>query len=814
MKAIFAVFFSPLMSLASNYEEAGKGTITGKVEDAQSHQPIEFATVSLHQKSDSTLVTGTVTDSKGEYSLSKVTEGSYFLRVGFIGYDQQDIPSIKPGPGAWQVSVPVISLKTSSTDLQEVEVSAQRSLVENKIDKKVFNAEQSMASQGGTGLDLMKEVPSVDVDADENISLRGDNNVRILVDGRPITIPASQFLKQLPANAIERVEIVTNPSAKYDPEGMSGILNVILKKKGSSGMNGNVSLNAGYGKKYKVGSGFGINYRKDKFNYSLNYNYSRGKAWYGGNILRSFVLEDTLYRQESYDQGGHAWNNHWVQGGIDFFANDFNTLYISANTQLSDQSGNRDFNNQFYEGGQPSFSSNRLADNSTMGNNYKINTGWQKKFKKEGETFDLDIDFSQSDNPTKEYNREIFTPEDVNSSLEDLYQRVNNYKNNSLLYIRNDFVYPLTDSVKLETGIHYTGTNVDQTFYSETHVGNSTEYTADSGLNNQFTYLQQVYAAYGIIGIQRKKLGYQVGLRAEKTILDAHLITTDDVFSLDYTSLFPSAHVSYKIKEMNELTLSYSRRINRPEVHEVNPFPSSSDPYTTMLGNPFLKPEFIHVTELNYLRFWDKFNINATAYYRFINDMKRRVLSLSDEGVSVVSFDNLAHGQLYGGELILTYSPKKWMRNTLTLNRWQNQLEDPALTDNLETTNRGWSAQLSSNMTLPKGWMAQVNGNYRSRMVVIQGILLPRYTVDLSVRKSILKKKGTLSFRVSDIFKTGLFAFESKNLTNYDFSVDRRWESRQAWLSFSYNFGKTNAKGRRKSRVKDASDDFSAPDMN
>ncbi|MCB0429673.1 MAG: TonB-dependent receptor [Flavobacteriales bacterium] len=795
--------------------EPPKGSVTGSVMSASEGQPVEFATVSVHNVLDSVLVSGTVTDAQGGYVIKDLPEGKYFLRIGFIGYNTQEVSDVNISSKNWHVTVPAVKLQEMATALQEVAVTADRSLVENHIDKKVFNAEKSMASQGGTGLDLMKEVPSVDVDADENISLRGDGNVKILVDGRPLTVPASQYLKQLPANAIERVEVVTNPSAKYDPEGMSGILNIILKKQKQSGFNGSVNLSAGRGKRNKGNAGINLNYRKDKFNYTFGYNQSRGEGWFGGEIDRSFVLRDTLFGQIGSDEGAFNFVNHWLQGGVDFFLNDRNTFYVSANGQFNDNQVKRHYDNAFLEADEVSYTSNRESTKDVNGQNTKVNAGWQKKFKKKGQSYDLDVEYSVGNNPTTESNLETFDPLNSGYMFDMVSQRVSFKDLDKLFNVRNDFVLPVNDSIRWETGVHYTGTWLNENVYSERLQSNSGEYEPDTAINNEFNYAQHVGAVYGIYHRQQKKWGYQFGLRVEKTLVDAELLTTDQSFTNTYTSFFPSAHVSYKIKEMDELSFSYSRRINRPDPNELNPFPSSSDPYTVMMGNPFLKPEFIHVFEVGYLKYWEKFNVNGTVYYRHVNDMKRRFLDLTDEGVSVVSFDNLSTGHLYGVEAILTYNPAKWNRNTLTLNAWQNQLEDPAITENLSTTNEGWSATLASSLNLPKNLSLQVNGNYRSRMVVVQGTLMPRYTIDFSARKSIWKNKASISVRVSDIFQTGAFRFKSKNLINYDFEIDRRWESQQFWLTFTYNFGKMQrGGGRRTKRVKDASDNFSTPDMN
>lgn len=808
---LFVLSLTFLISFSSQAinTQPPKGVIMGQVIDFNSKQAIEFATVSLLSSIDSSLVSGTITSQDGTFQLKNIANGKYIIKIGFLGYHDLS-QEIELTNQKEPLLLKQIAIEEASEMLSEVAIEAEQNYMETKIDKKVFNVDKDLTAKGGTGLDALRNVPSVEVDSEDNISLRGDGSVTILIDGRPSTMPIAQLLKQMPSSAIEKVEVVTNPSAKYDPEGMSGILNIITKKDKASGINGNLNASYGYGKYGKTNLSGGLNYRKGKFSVSTNLNYYNGAFWYGGLQDRSYLLNGTENFQNQKDEGVSNNQSNWGKIGVDYFLNKNHTLYISASKNKGVSDGERTVNYNFLDENEAVVSQSDRFTNSVGGNDsYTFNGGWQAKFKKPDHTLDLDITYSENQGNTEDAIRQEFG----SNSISNTGQNTSLDNGSNLLYIRTDYVQPLNDSLKLEAGFHFTGRGIANDFYSETNTNGGT-FVPSVALNNQFEHKQDVYASYLILGRQYKKLGVQAGLRLESTQIDAKLITTDESFKQDYLTLFPSAHFSYQLKKMDELQLSYSRRINRPEVQELNPFASPTDAYTIQTGNPFLKPEFIHVIELSRLKYWDKFNVNATLYHRIITNQKRRNLTLVDS-ISVVSFDNLAKGNLSGTEISITHTPNKKFRNTLTFNYWRNNITDPSLESNLNFVNQGWNVQLSSNITIGKGWSGQVSGRYAGKMEVIQGVIDPMYNVDIAVRKQLFKGKANLGLRASDVFNMRQFNFQSKDLTNYNFNTKRQWESQQFWVSFSYYFGKMNYNAPRKRQLKnrDGSDDFNTPDM-
>ncbi|MCG8578232.1 MAG: TonB-dependent receptor [Flavobacteriales bacterium] len=799
-----------LLALCTVYGQ--NASVMGKVVDKLDDKPIEFATITLNQQADSAVVNGTVSDAQGMFLLEDLSVGKYFIKIKFIGFDPMYINDIQIKEKGQLVNLETIGLTPAET-LDEVEVVANKSPFEVKIDKKIFNADENITAKGGTGLDLIRQVPTLMVDENDNIQMRGDANVTILIDGRPTAMPANQLLKQIPASAIEKIELITNPSAKYDPEGMSGIINIILKKNQLSGFNGNVDLTAGYGKFPKYSGSLGLNYRTPKLNVFANYSYNWRKVWFGGYQNRDVLLGDTLWdRLRQTDYGERINTAHSGRAGIDFFINDYNTIYVSGSANVGHNLGSREVNYEnFDEDDYLLRNSVRNGSIDAPSLNYSVNGGWQKSFKKEGHILDLDVTYNQSLMTADEnLDHEYF---DINNQSYLLnYQNTLEESAFTTSISKLDYVLPITDSLTLEAGFHFTHRLSDNLFYSES-AGDDQQFSEDTTISNQFEYIQNTFAPYVTLGKQFKKIGIKAGLRAEQTLTDAELINTQEVFENDYFKLFPSVHLSYKTQKHSEFQLSYSKRINRPRSHHLNPFTNYSDPLTLQTGNAFLRPEIIHVNELSYLKYWKKFNISTSVYYRYITDLIRR--NLTNDGVqSTVSFTNLGTSSLTGGDFTMTLMPLKGMRITSSTSLWNTSTRDEVLTGGDVVHYFGVNTSLQGIYRLKKGWTFSIWASYSPTLSVIQGNILPNYGGGFAVQKQVLKNRGTLSLSVVDILKTRQFTFESYDLGNYTFNSQRRWESRSAYLSFTYNFGKmVQGKNRRNSNSTDSSDDRSIPEL-
>ncbi|WP_170227028.1 outer membrane beta-barrel family protein [Luteibaculum oceani] len=788
---LLPLFLVQLAFGQQQYTGAKLGSISGTIIDAETKKGIEYATISLHLVNDSSLVTGTTAKSDGSFELSKVNLGKYYLRIGFIGYQAKYVPNVNLTKELNEIELGVIALSGSYSDLQEVEVTAEKRQMETMIDKKIFNVDKTPAAAGGDGLEVLRNVPSVEVDIDGNISLRGESNVNILVDGRPINMSASQYLQSVPASSIEKIELITNPSAKYDPEGTSGIINIIMKKDRKGGFNGSLNSSIGHGIYTKTNNSLALNYRKGKFNVSSSLSANLSKTWYGGNNDRDIFLPDTNFYQTTRDSGFNKNNNLTGKIGLDYFLNNKTTLYFSGTVMDISGNGERKMNylnytserNLVNESGRDAFAEYTI-------DGYALNGGVQHKFEKEGHTLDLDINYSDNDQATSEKFSQQFIDPNGESFEAPLFQRQSNTELRSVFNSRLDYVNPLTDSVIFEAGFHTTLRDFDNDIYLDQQDSTGTYQPIDS-LNNRFLYDETVYALYTTLSKEFKKWTLKGGLRYEYTGIRGKLVNTGEEAKPTYNSLFPSAYISYKLSPTNNVQVSYTRRINRPSENQLNPFASYADPYTIRTGNPFLRPEYIDVYELGYNSYGKKVNINASVYMRKVNDRIGRFLQLNENGTNVVLFRNFDDSYVYGSELILTYNPFSWWRTTTSFNYWHSKFSKEGILENVvNLNNNGYSVFFNSMHNLKKGWILQWNVMYRGKMKVLQGNITPMYGMDLSARKSILNNKGSISLRVSDIFNMRRFGFESMRLENYQYETLRRWESRTVYLSFNYNFGK------------------------
>ncbi len=802
--SILAVTFLVLSAVGQN------STVTGYVKDGKAKQPIEFATATLYKAADSSLVTGTVTDVQGKYVLEKVPYGNYYLQLDFIGYESQFTSF---AVNSKNTEVPLIDLALSAKNLEGFEVVEEKAIMEVKIDKKVFNASKTLTAQGGNGLDVLRETPLVSVDENDNIQLRGNTGVQVFINGRPSGMQASVLLKQIPASSIDRVEIITNPSAKYDPEGMLGIINVVLKKNTNTGLNANLFTSVGYGKFAKYNGNLGLNYRTSKLNLYGSFGWYYGKHWKSSDQDRR-LTQDTVTDILKTDSEGWSLSNSMTgKLGLDYFVNDRNTLYASGSYNLNQAEGFSDlrYNNENSAEQLLSYST-RIGNMISPKTNTTYNAGWQHSLKKKGGTVDLDLTYNPS---TQEWDEDLIERFYNTSGVENdtaASQRTLNRDTRDLTLAKLDVVYPIKDSLKIEFGSHFTGRANRSLFESQSRLGDAA-FTPDTNISNDFKYDQQVYAAYATLAKQYKKIGVQAGLRAEQTYTQSDLITTNQLFTNDYFRLFPSLHLSYKTKKTGEFQLSYSRRINRPGMNQLNPFTNYSDPYSLRFGNPELQPEAIHVNELGYVKYGKKMTWVSTLYYRIIEDSHRRYVE-NNGLVSLVSYRNLGKSAMGGFELINTYTPKKGTSITATGTFWFSDITDDFITGGARVLTVGGSFKVNASTTLKNGWRFQMSGDYQPTMMVQQGDILPMYGMTLAASKSLFKRRGNLSIRYSDVFRTRWFKFRSYDLNGFSTDVAYYWESQQVNVSFSYMFGKMiRGKQKRKAVKKDASDSKKLPGM-
>ena len=797
--------FSSLILMAAETEEQGpgrrssgpEGQVTGRLIDEESGEPLMYASLVLHAEADSAMVTGAISNESGHFVVEDVPTGEYYLVVNFVGYPQQKINGITIDEDEPSYDMGTIEVAPDVELLGEVTVEAARELMEVGLDRRVFNVEQELTAAGGSALDIMENIPSVAVDFEGNVSLRGSTNVTILIDGRPsnlIGLSGSEALEQFPSEMVERVEVVTNPSVRYDPDGTSGIINIVMKEEHDPGYNGMVSLNASTGGRYS--GSLNMNYNLGSVNLFGSYSGRLSDMdGYGHNYRTSF-LADTTY-MDQYRDFDNEMDSHNFTLGFDYEINDRNTLTLSAGSNSRDRESlseidyyamdpHRDLDDVFH----------RNSFNTMDNSGYRVNMAFRRTFDEEYREWNTDISYSTRENIRSEENEQVFDPA-FGSGRSNLYENTFTDGSSDMLRIQTDYEHPLGDETKLELGgqAYWRERGSDFRFYDFDHE--SGQWENNEGLSNHFVHTERRFSAYGILSTILGHYSVQGGLRLEQANVEADQRTTDEVYTSNYFSFFPSLHLRRNIDQAQSVQLSYSRRISRPRGRQINPFPSYSDPYHISSGNPNLDPEYTNSLELGYTRYGNGTTINPSVFYRQTNGAISRFSTMDEEGVNYTTFDNINYEQSLGAELVLNQQLFDFWRATATTSYFYRRVEGDDHQDNvLHNESYSWSARLVNDLRFPRGWSAQVTGRYSSPVVMLQGEMKARYSADIAVRKNVLNNTGTITLRLSDAFNTQRFQMYNYG-DNFEVDSERRRNSRMIHIGFSYRINEYERRDRR-----------------
>ena len=766
-----------------------KGTITGIIIDRDSKQPIEFANVVLQKDSDRTLLNGTTTNAKGHFSLDKLADGKYKIGYSFIGYEPIESQLFIIGEKNRSIDLGVLGLSVSSKEIDDVEVVGQRSTYTNSIDRKVFNVGRDVIGKTGSVSDLMQNVPSIAVDIDGNISLRGSENVMVLINGKPSALMGTNraaVLQQMPANSIDRIEVITNPSAKFKPDGTSGIINIVLKKNKGLGLNGTIMSNVG---------------NDDRYNGNVVANYNTGKV----NIFGSYSLrqDDRLrYTLDSRKHTDLATNtfgytnmdaqekarpvSHIINSGFDFKIDSHNEFGISGNYNNRDQNktGLTSTQNEDQDHNLIKYLDRyRLDPEFEHSLEYTLN--YKHSFGKDGHELTLDYTSSaQKEQEDNHYTNIYRLP--IQSATYD-NTLIKQDDNESQLSV--EYVNPLSETSKLEAGYILETRKNDMNFYGETLDPVSSFWQKDFVKSNQFIYNEHINVLYTTFEKEFGKFGILGGLRAEQAVIKSHQITTDSLINTDYFRLYPSLHLSYKKDDAHEFQLNYSHRIRRPEGDEMNPFPEYQDPYNLRIGNPRLKPEEIHSVEFGYQYKNKATTITSTIYYRYkYNGMTSLTKSLNDS-VLVTTSANLTKSSSAGFEFIVATTLAKIINVNFSTNTFLNTIDASNLGYSTKKSNISYMVNFNSSVNFTKSSMMQLTSNYISEKLTPQGRQLQSFVLNMGFRQEFLKKKAAFLFTVSDLFNSlrNNSVVDTPELYQ---KVIRRRSARMIYAGISYTFGK------------------------
>lgn len=796
------IFLISFTNYSQQRQSGPKVKVTGKIVDKSTKKPLEYATVSLINSKNNKVVSGGMTNNKGEFSF-EANAGTFDLKYEFMSF-KTEIEKNKTITG--DINLGTIALQDDTTQLNEVVVVAKKQEVEIKLDKKVYNVGQDGTAKGGTASDVLDNVPSVTVDSDGKVSLRGNDNVKILIDGRPSNaVNIADALKTISADALDKIEVITNPSARYDAEGGGGIINIVLKKGKNQGLNGSISATVGNPKNYGVIGN--INYKTEEFNMfsTIGYNDSDapGKSLFDSDYLNP---DGSIYKtiNERVDRRS-ARKGYNYSLGVDWFldktltwSNSFSYRKNDGSSPMTDVLNNYETNKNFIQ--------NRFNDQYTNTRDIEYNTNLTKNFKKAGHKLTANITISRNiDNDNSTINTSY-----VGSSISNNYTDfTKNIQTQGRNLFQVDYVLPIGEKGQFEAGYKGDFNNLDVNYNVE-NVDVNGIHTQNPNFNNSFDYNEKINAAYSQFGYKVGKLSYLVGLRYEDS--NINFTSFNAITYKKYGNFFPSAFLTYEINDNTSVSLNYSKRVARPRSRFIIPFSNYTSNINFFEGNPDINPSFTDAIELGFMKKINKLTINSSLYYnktkdpfQFIRRQNGEVATSIVNGQSVVTPVyigtpvNLAFDNRIGFEVNANYSPYKWWRLNGNFNFFKSDVtgnyqyslngSTDVINVNADKNSSSWFTKFSSKITLPYKVEWQLNGTYNAPQSNSQGKSLGVYAANTSFSKDILKDKATLTLNVNDIFNSRK-RINQTNLPTLNSYSEMQFRQRQINLTFTYRFNK------------------------
>jgi outer membrane receptor for ferrienterochelin and colicins len=789
MKKLKILIIIALLTSIHNYSQQGtpvaKIKISGTVIEKTSKQPLEYATITIVNPKFPKGISGGITNPKGEFDID-VRPGTYDIKIEFISFKPIIIKGRKLDE---KTNLGQIALEEDAAQLNEVVVRAEKSSVEIKLDKKVYSVGQDMMVKGGTVSDVLDNIPSVSVDTEGNVSLRGSDNIRILIDGRPsYAVNIAEALRQLPADAIDKVEVITNPSARYDAEGGSGLINIILKKGKNQGFNGTFIASTGIPETYGLTAN--VNYKTEKLNYFTTAGYNHRTNEGGGKTnseyfnpdgsVKNFLDEDRSTKRTRDGFNGRA-GIEWTVAPNTFWTNAINYQKDNGDTNDLIHYNNFDATHNF------TGTTSRSGIGKTGGEDVEYTSNLIKNFNDKGHKLTVDASISRNSDDSQSI---ITDSNNYNNTLNNQVQKQAQFQ--------ADYVLPLTEGSQFEAGYKGSFGDLNNEYYVLDNQG-----VRIDNLSNTLEYKENINALYTQYGFKKNKFSYLFGLRWEDTNIEVNLLDTNVFNSKKYNNFFPSAFVSYEISDQSNLTTSYSKRLSRPRGRFMNPAVNYSSNVNIFQGNPDLDPSLTDKFDFGYIKRWDKVTFNTSAYFENTKDVFSFVRFPTGDtvnGIPVILSRpiNLGKEEKFGFEFTLNYNPFKIWRINSNFNLYnvkttgENSYTDTngnLVVQNLDSQANTWSARMSSKLTLPYKIDWQLNANYNGEQKTAQGKSLGQFGMNTAFSKDVLKDKGTIAFNISDIFNSRIMKSYTylENQTSYG---EMQFRKRQFNLSFTYRFNK------------------------
>lgn len=790
LKLLVLLLVSNFAFLAAQ-TNGNQGVINGKVIDKNTKQPVPYVNIAVME--DNKIITGGLTQENGNFTIKGLALKKYTVEIQFIGYKKitQEVTLSESNKTA---NLNTIAIEEEAVQLAGVEIVKERSTIEQKIDRKVVNVGKDLIASGNTASEILNNVPTVSVDPQtKELSLRGNSNVRVLIDGKPSNIDAAQLLQQIPSSSIKQIELITNPSAKYNPEGMSGIINIILHKNSQEGFNGSINSGVTFGITPKTNSALNLNYKVGKVNFYTNYGLNHGK-----NANEGYINSYRPLFENKQEFGGDNLNtSHLVKLGMDYYINEKNTISFYTNQNLVNGSGNG-YTNINYSS-LLLRDSQQLSDSETDNYTQTYDLAYKHDFAKKGETLDFQANFSNTDSPeNSDYLLNQVNPNSTRVTTNDI-ERDTDY-----LQINVDYVNPLSETVKLEVGaetrIQKITNNFDETISEPSEAYNRIG-------NSNFVFTRNIHSFYTNIGKQWKKWSVQAGLRLEQYEIDGdfeNVVTSttpsenindrsnieDDIFAV-----YPSLFFNYKASDKDSFNFNFSRRVDRPSIGQISPIREWTTPLVESRGNPALEPQFTNSFEVNYTRTTKIGSVTAGVFYRQINDEIGRVIYKNPDNVNqdIISYDNFDDNNTVGTEISANLKLATWWSVNASSDAYFRTVKGTVQNANTQAQERAEADVVAFNIRMNHNFVANKKlrfnlfAMYRGRDLGLQFEREPMYRMDIGSTYTILKGKGSITARFNDVFETMNFAFDGN--IPYRQTGAFYWESQTFYVGFNYMFG-------------------------
>ncbi|WP_430966678.1 TonB-dependent receptor domain-containing protein [Spongiimicrobium sp. 2-473A-2-J] len=779
MKYVLLLFLFLFGTLG--YAQQKRTTFTGKVVEKSSGQPIAYATVLVADNETKQAIDGTTTLEDGTFSL-ETNASNYYIEISFIGFKKKVLQA--PTTERPKIDLGTIEISEDAQQLEEVVVEGEISQTVFKLDKRVFNVGKDLSTTGASALEVLNNVPSVNVNIEGQISLRGSQGVQVLINGKPsiLTSDENNALGTITADMIDRVEVITNPSAKYDAEGTSGIINIVIKKEEQKGLNGSISVNTGAPNNHSIG--VSLNRRTEKFNL-----FAQLGAGYRELPNEITVRNTDLTTGNTILSEGEEFRNEEFYNfilGTDYYFSPTSVLTLSGNfaLEIEDQPSTTNFAALDGTGNETS-AWERTEVTEARNPKFQYELQYKKDFEDDE---DHDLLFSALGNFFGKDQSSEFLDTTISGEDRDAEQNTRTDFKESVFTFKLDYTKPFSDEFSVETGAQYILNDVSNDF--EVQNLENGEFVTDPGLTNIFEFDQNVLGVYGTAAYEGEKWGLKAGMRLENTEVGTLLVNTNEANDQNYTNLFPSAHTSYKFSEKVSMQAGYSRRIYRPRLWDLNPFFNIRNNFNIRQGNPNLLPEFTDSYEVTGIFFVGKTPLNLGVYHRYTTDIIERI-SFFEDNVNITRPENIGTNNAWGVEFNTKYSPANWLTfnvdfNYNTFSR-QGSFEDTVF----DFSANRWSSKLLTKIKIPWDIDFETTGNYRSAYQTVQGEINDVVFLDLGLRKKILKGKAVLNLSVRDAFASRI---RENQIVQNDFEVfNRSFRARFVSFGFSYGFGKGEA---------------------